>query len=539
MKRFVLIPTLALALLTVYVPEAYPADSSSINLIGDAAKRFDIPSDVKIAQSFYLDKYGITYERYGQYFGAAEVLGGDITVIRDGNGSVASVFGSHFRNLVPRSKSRIAEAIARRFAEQDAPDAQSRFVDLLIDPKSGRFLFRVESRGFATRWFHLVDAENGRLVNRWDALQTAQGTGVKGDIKDLDGDNSDPADDLTIFHGEPGHGAAAPHWDIFSSDGRQLTFDARNGRTQLYFATDADNLWNLTAADRKSPGHPALIDAHYYAKITDNYFLSRHGLDWIAHCGYAAMQSAVHYRSGYNNAFWDGAFLVYGDGNGIAYREFSGGIDIVAHEAAHAITQCTSRLIYQNESGALNESFSDIMGTNVEFFANESLSSNCVRAPGQTDCADWWIGEDIALKADAKPGHRNMQDPAEDASPSHWSEYKIITSDNGGIHKNSGIPNHVYYLLVNGGRNAGCARKRAHCAGDGAITVTGIGIGDAERIFFLGFALLPSNATFCNARAATENAADLLFGAASQQRASTTAAWVASGLTNTVCGVSP
>jgi Zn-dependent metalloprotease len=113
---------------------------------------------------------------------------------------------------------------------------------------------------------------------------------------------------------------------------------------------------------------------------------------------------------------------VYGDGSGVIFRELSGGLDVVAHENTHAVTQCTSDLVYRDESGALNESFSDMLGNSAEFFAAEPLSSNCVQAAGQTSCADWTIGEDVFLPADAVPGFRNMADPEEDSDSDDYSE---------------------------------------------------------------------------------------------------------------------
>ena len=144
--------------------------------------------------------------------------------------------------------------------------------------------------------------------------------------------------------------------------------------------------------------------------------------------------------------------------------------------------------------------------------------------------ADWFIGEDVYLPS--PDGFRNMADPEEHGDPDDYSEFQV----GGNVHTNSGIPNHAYYLLVNGGLNASCAdpehHNSAHCTGgigDGS-EVTGIGVADAERIFFLGFTALSSGATMANARAATEAEATTLFGAASLQLQSTTDAWVAVGV---------
>src|SRR5262249_53543479 len=149
------------------------------------------------------------------------------------------------------------------------------------------------------------------------------------------------ADDLTTFHNAAGHGHPGPHWDLFSADGRQKTYDARNGILLFFAATDSDNHWTLATPDRGSPGQPALVDAHYSARVADDYLRNAHGLDWIVDCGHPTMQSVVHYDADYVNAFWDGSSVVYGDGDGFLAREFSGGLDVVAHETTHGVTECT------------------------------------------------------------------------------------------------------------------------------------------------------------------------------------------------------
>ena len=411
----------------------------------------------------------------------------------------------------------------------------------------------------------------------------------------------DPADDLTTFHATSGHGASGAHWDLFSDDtgNRQKTYDYRNRDPNIYYVTDGDNHWTRVTNNRRSPGHPALIDAQYYAKVTDDYLLGL-GLDWIADCGYPAIESVAHlsrysltyeryqqvfgaggaevlggqvtlyrdnggnittvigahypnivptsavgltqasarrvvdrdlgpggqhYKRNYNNAHWTGAFLLYGDGDGTIFRELSGGLDVVAHEATHGVTDCTSGLIYLNESGALNESFSDIIGNSAEFYAQAN-------GLDPTVFADWLVGEDIYLPADSAAGDRNMADPEEDGDPDHYSERQVGGGDNGGVHTNSGIPNHAYYLLVNGGLNASCGgspgpHNSAHCTGVGLTEVTAIALADAEQIFFLAFMGLSSNATMANARTATEEVAAPL---GATQLQSTTDAWVAVGV---------
>ncbi|MBU1878410.1 MAG: M4 family metallopeptidase, partial [Chloroflexi bacterium] len=196
--------------------------------------------------------------------------------------------------------------------------------------------------------------------------------------------------------------------------------------------------------------------------------------------------------------------MAYGDGDGVTFIELCADLDVVAHELSHGVTEATSNLIYQYESGALNEAFSDIMGTSVEFYYGSG---------------NWTIGEDIMPSAN---GIRNTANPNEDGDPSHYADRYTGTADNGGVHTNSGIANHWFYLLVNGDQNANPARASG-------TNVAGIGISAAEQIAFLGFTALPANATFCNARAAT-------MAVAGSREANVADAWDEVGVDDTLCG---
>ena len=216
------------------------------------------------------------------------------------------------------------------------------------------------------------------------------------------------------------------------------------------------------------------------------------------------MVSSAHLGRKYNNAYWNGTQMAYGDGDGTSFIEFSGDLDVVGHELSHGVTEATSNLIYQNESGALNEAFSDIMGTAIEFSAGSG---------------NWTIGEDITPGTN---GLRNMANPGEDGDPSHYLDRYIGTGDNGGVHTNSGIINHWFYLLVNGGKNANPSRASG-------TDVQGIGLDAAEDIVFLGFTALPASATFCSARAGTIAVAGVNYAA------NVADAWDEVGVDETLC----
>ena len=528
MTRGSFLPGLLVALLPCAAWAETHSTRERYALTGQAAADFQVPADMAPVRTLPLRADGLVAERYQQRFGAAAVLGGQLTLLRGAASAPAlAAIGARHVGITPANAVRLTADEAGAVAARDA-GAGRHAIDLLIDPRTGLFFYRVETRRPFERWFHWVDAATGRILRKYDGRETDHGIGVKGDIKSLAGLDGQPgtADDITTFHNAAGHGAPGPHWDLFSADGRHQTYDALNGVYFAYPTTDFDNHWTLVTPDRSSPGQPAMVDAQYYGQVTDGYYLARHGLDWVADCGYPDMTAVVHYDQDYDNAFWGGAYMVYGDGDGFIAREFSGALDVVAHENTHGVTQCLSNLVYQDESGALNESFSDMMGTAAEFWADENGLDPSV-AP------DWYIGEDVYLLSEH--GFRNMADPEENFDPDHYSERYVGPDDNGGVHTNSLISNHGFYLLVNGGSNAGEAEGHPHTG----PVVTGVGMAAAEKIFFVAFAALAEDATMCDARAATEAAADTLYGPGSQERLSTTDAWLAVGLTNVACGLAP
>jgi Zn-dependent metalloprotease/transcriptional regulator CtsR len=514
----------------VYLSAAWTASAASQKryaLRGAEAAAFQLPSDMALVRTLPMRADRLSWERYQQRFESAAVLGAQLTFLRDASGQPVAVIGRRSLGIAPSNAVRLTAAQAREVAAADV-GAGTTTAQLLIDPRGGRYFYRVETRRAFERWFHWVDADTGRVLRKYDGRETGDGIGVKGDVKSFNGLDGVPgtADDISRFHNGAGHGAPGPHWDLFSADDRQKTYDAHNGTLFADEVTDADNHWTLVTPDRTSPGQPAMVDAQYYAQVTDGYYLGRQGLDWVADCGYPDMTAVVHYDFDYVNAFWGGSYMVYGDGDGFIAREFSGALDVVAHELSHGVTQCTSNLIYQDESGALNESFSDVLGSSAEFWADQNGFDPSVTP-------DWFIGEDIFLFGEN--GFRNMADPSENGDPDHYSERYVGPEDNGGVHTNSLIPNHAYYLLVNGGSNAGEAWGHGHTG----PVVTAIGLAAAERIFFLAFTSLTEDAVMCDARSATEATAAALYGAGSQEELSTRDAWLAVGVTNVACGLEP
>lgn len=150
----------------------------------------------------------------------------------------------------------------------------------------------------------------------------------------------------------------------------------------------------------------------------------------------------VHYGDHYDNAFWDGAgHMFFGDGDGQMLTDTTKGLDVIGHELTHGVTQTEANLTYSGQSGALNESLSDVFGSLVKQYHS-----------GQTaEAADWLIGADIVGPALA-PALRSMKAPgtanAHDTQPADMDHYVQTSADNGGVHTNSGIPNHAFYIVA-------------------------------------------------------------------------------------------
>ncbi len=287
-----------------------------------------------------------------------------------------------------------------------------------------------------------------------------------------------------------------------TADGVQ-TFDLNNS-TNYNTAVDIVSSSN-TFFDSD---HEIGVQAHFGSEQTLQYFLTEHGRDSFDGQG-TPLVSYVSYSDNLVNAFWNGSFATYGDGNGTTRGPLVS-LDVVGHEIAHGVTQFTAGLIYRDQSGALNESFSDIFGEAVENFARGSN--------------DWLIGGDIGLGGNSGQ-FRNLQFPNLHADPdTYLGDYWFSgNGDNGGVHINSGVQNKWFYILSNG--EAG-TNDTGH-----TYNVSGIGIQDAASIAYRNLSTyLTANSTYPDARVGAVQSAIDLFGVGSTQHFATLAAWDAVGV---------
>ena len=469
---------------------------------------------------------GRVHERLSQFYKGVSVFGADVTRQTDA-GLTVSLFGTLYLDIAisvePRlSTSDAADVVARETGVVLGPSKLPELV-VLPDGETYRLAYHATAYTAEAGVEYFIDASDGRIIHRLDAMRrqsaVGSGAGVLGDAKKLSVTSTTGAFQASDLLRPP----AIITFDM--KENLQRTLDFLNGIVSLTSAdraSDTDNRWS----------DPVAVDAHAYAGYVYDYYFTRfnrRGLDdrnfrmlSLVHPvnrQTALSQSASVRGSFYTNAFYaGGGVMVYGEGlptnvtlGGQRWNYLAGGLDVVAHELTHGVTDFTSRLIYQNESGALNEAFSDMMGTSVEFFY-QTAGSGALRA-------DYLIGEDVVTPG----GIRSMENPAAHGDPDHYSKRYLGTADNGGVHTNAGIGIHAYYLAIEGGTNRTSGRS-----------VQGVGPANREQIekvMYRAFTqLMPSNATYAVARAATIQSARDLYGAGSAAERAVTQAWTAVGV---------
>ena len=279
------------------------------------------------------------------------------------------------------------------------------------------------------------------------------------------------------------------------------TYDMNNGTSygSAVDFIDSNNVWNNVNAQQDEIAG----DAHWGMEMTYDYYLTKHNRNSIDGNGFK-LKGYVHYSTNYANAYWNGQVMTFGDGNSSIDPLVS--LDVVGHEITHGLTSHTADLIYQDESGAMNEAYSDIFGTAIEFYAKTG---------------NWTIGEDMGWII------RNMANPKAKGDPDTYmgTNYYIGTADNGGVHTNSGVLNHWFYLTSVGGSGVNDNQD--------TFQVVGVGIDTAAAIAFRTLTIyLTPNSQYADARFYSIKSATDLYGPCSPAVAAVTNAFYAVGIGN-------
>ena len=415
------------------------------------------------------DELGMRHLRMNQSYEGLRVYGSELIAHFSADGVLTAINGLYVDNISLDPTPRLSETEALDAAASDLASffgtGQPGKPELTVFfwEKQNYLAYRVEifSNAPMGRWEYFIDARTGDVIfkaNRiMDVDAVGTGTGVLGAARDhIDVDYNGAQYLMTdhtrqLTNNPHGHSGQMPSGSVIQTYVASTTLPGD-------IATDADNVWN-DASQHSS------VDGHVYTALVYDWMLATFGRNSYNGTGATMLVSVDYSAEGANNAFWNGnqiTVLTWSAG----YRSLAGCPDVIGHEWAHAVTQYTSSLIYQKESGALNESFSDMMGTAFEF------------AHSTMDVPDWYIAENVP--ASGTYYFRDMSNPPAKLDPdyyhgTYWIDVEACTpsntNDQCGVHTNSGVGNKWFYLLSVGGTHH-------------SVTVTGIDVTNAIRIAY-------------------------------------------------------
>jgi bacillolysin len=372
------------------------------------------------------DELGMTHARFHQEVRKRPVWGGEVVMHFARTGELVLVNGRYVPVVDPGDPVKTADearTIAANALRQANPSwgadalktyAPKLYVYPLKDAPAcltWRVQINVNDANFAAITETFVDARDGSIVHSADITNfvAGSGIGVFGDRREL----VVAADGASFILKDETRGDAR----TYSAKGK-TTLPGSDVRSKDVMSWDQDGL-----------GAGAAVDAHAFVAATWDYFLNTHGRAGFDGKG-KGVRATVHFGQGYDNAFFDGNQLVFGDGDGMMMSPLSGALDVVAHEFTHGVTFNTAHLGYEGQTGALNEAISDIF---AGFITN-----------------DWQMGESIFHPYGRPLAMRDLVHPHASNNPESMKEYIDTAEDNGGVHINSTIVAHAAWLMLQG-----------------------------------------------------------------------------------------
>ncbi|MFF7052279.1 M4 family metallopeptidase [Streptomyces griseorubiginosus] len=497
---------LSAAARTSLIKEQQADATTTAREIGLGAKEKLVVKDV------VRDADGTVHTRYERTYDGLPVLGGDLVVHESKSGATEGVSKAtkatiKVASLTPKVTVAKAETQALSAAKAAGSDkAAADGARKVIWAGSGTPVLAYETivggfqdDGTPNQLHVITDAATGKKLYEYQGIENATGTG-----KSL---YSGTVSLTTTLSG-------STYQLTDGSRGNHKTYNKSHGTSSSAgtLFTDADNTWGTGTASSSTTDQTAAVDAAYGAAETWDFYKSTFGRSGIKNNGVGAY-SRVHYGNQYVNAFWDDSCfcMTYGDGEGNVSPLTS--LDVAGHEMSHGVTANTAGLNYSGESGGLNEATSDIFGTGVEFFANNS-----------SDKGDYLIGEKIDINGDGTP-LRYMDKPSKDGgSADSWSS----SVGNLDVHYSSGVANHFFYLLSEGSGAKTINGVSYNSPTSNGSTVTGIGRDKALQIWYKALTTyFTSTTNYKSARTGTLSAASALYGSTSAEYKAVAAAWSA------------
>lgn len=387
-------------------------------------------------KSIKKDALGFTHIKLSQKLNGINLDKGDITVHFNKDNIITSISSNINYFLLDPSvlfKTTITEQAAKSIVQNQYANTNAQISDgtkLIINKDKTPYQvykFNVYYQQPNIGNFDVyVDTSTGKVIDtvnkiRYDGPTTGTGIAVNGTTRTLD-----------LYQS----GTSYQTKDTTKAmSGQILTYTANNAQTEpgtLYSSS------STTISDK------AIVSAHSYAGVVYDFYKDIFNRNSIDDNG-MSIKSTAHYGSKYNNAFWDGTQMVYGDGDGTTFKSLSGDLDVVGHEMTHGVTSSTADLAYQDQSGALNESISDVFGVLIQTWDKY----NVINGGAWTfNPADWVVGDEIYTPNIAGDALRSLADPTLYNQPAVMDNYYNTTSDQGGVHTNSGIPNKAAFLIA-------------------------------------------------------------------------------------------
>ncbi len=464
------------------------------------------------------DHLGMAHVRYQQTYRGVEVWGKELYVHVDNGGRVSSLTGNFMPS--PTAVTTVHTQLSNSDAVKIAVDDLRAHGGLLAVPEqlarglsysgpSGRKIIWYDDRhlprlawfvevrsGISGDWYYFIDGRDGSVLDaynnvRFDGPTAANALDLNGQLRAI-GTYQRGTTYFMIDASQSMFDATRSHIPD-TLVGAICSLDLRNDKptAPIYYVVSSTNEWY----------DPAPVSANYNAAVTYQFYRTVFSRNSIDNAG-MTIYSIVHVADqstgeSMENAFWNGFAMYYGDG-GTVLKPLAGALDVATHEMTHGVTERTANMVYKNQPGALNESMSDVFAVLL-------------------DSANWTIGEQVVNNLSAFPSGalRDLSSPHNGSTqgqpgwqPASMSEFVTTTGDNGGVHVNSGIPNHAFYLVA-----ANVGRPRAGQIWYRALTD-----------------YLTRSSEFLDARIATEKSASDLYGAASDEVTAVKNAWDAVGV---------
>ncbi|MFC8719239.1 M4 family metallopeptidase [Kitasatospora sp. NPDC057198] len=474
------------------------------------------PDERLLPKDVLVDNDGARHVRYDRTYRGLPVVGGDLVVHYGKNGKVTSTTWAHegaikVAGVTPKLTGKDATATAVRSAKH-VKQARTTHLDTsqLVVWAVGKvpvlaYRNTVTGAGEAgadSREAVLVDAASGAVLDQYEVNQTISGTGNGVNVGQVSIETSQGGSGYTLT--DALHGSTI----VYDSYNSPQSNPAQNART---FSKSTNTWGNGSTSSRES----AAVDASYGLAKTWDFYKNTFNRSGIRNDGRGA-PAYVHVDNQLLNAFYDDSCfcMSFGDGSSQNGNTPLTALDVSGHEMSHGVTAATANLNYSGESGGLNEATSDIFGTMVEFYANNS-----------TDPGDYYIGEKLRM---GNGYLRRMDNPAADGSSLSCYSSRAGQVD---VHYSSGIANHFFYLTAEGtGAKTigGLPHNGTPCNGD---SFNGIGKDKAAAIWYRALSTyMTSTTNYSSARTATLQAAADLYGSNSQERYIVSKAWAAVSL---------